>query len=145
MQSAPLTTSSDAIALHYHWLRRDVDNVLLPTKGTALALQGGVGYGTGSRERSDQPGTERSKGPFVRTYARLNGYRPAGTWLLNARVEAGEVFVRNPIAVPDPILFRAGGENSSRGYGYRRSGDGDGAVVGGRVLLTGSIGPSGRS
>jgi translocation and assembly module TamA len=50
------------------------------------------------------------------------------------------VFVNNPIAVPDTILFRAGGENSVRGYGYRTLGPTvNGAVVGGRVLLTGSI------
>ncbi len=140
VQSAPLTTSSDAVSISYHWLRRDLDNVLLPTLGTALSLQGGVGYGAGSRERSDRPGTERSRGPFVRTQARFTAYRPAGAWFLNARVEAGEVFVNNPIAVPDTLLFRAGGENSVRGYGYRTLGPTvNGAVVGGRVLLTGSI------
>ncbi|HEX2539957.1 MAG TPA: BamA/TamA family outer membrane protein [Caldimonas sp.] len=140
VQSAPLTTSSDAVSVNYHWLRRDLDNILLPTRGTALAVQGGLGYGSGSRERSDRPGAERRKGPFARTYARLHAYRPAGAWFLNARVEAGEVFVRNPIAVPDPILFRAGGENSIRGYGFRTIGPTvNRAVVGGRVLLTGSI------
>jgi translocation and assembly module TamA len=77
VQSAPLTTSSDAVSAHYHWLRRELDDVLLPTTGTALALQGGGGYGSGSRERSDRPGTERSRGPFVRLFARLNAYRPA--------------------------------------------------------------------
>ena len=140
VQSAPLTTSSDAVAVHYHWLHRELDNVLLPTRGTTLSVQGGVGYGSGSRARSDRPGEERSRGPFARVYSRLNAYRPAGSWFLNARVEAGEVFVSNPISVPDPILFRAGGENSIRGYAYRSIGPTvNGAVVGGRVLLTGSI------
>ena len=140
VSSAPLTTSSEAVSVNYHWLRRDVDNVLLPTKGTALSVQGGVGYGSGRRARSDRPGDERSRGPFARVYSRLNAYRPAGSWFLNARVEAGEVFVSNPIAVPDTILFRAGGENSVRGYSYRSIGPTvNGAVVGGRVLLTGSI------
>ena len=140
VQSAPLTTSSDAVSAHYHWLRRQLDNVLLPTTGTALALQGGGGWGSGSRMRSDRPGTERARAPFARVYARLNAYRPAGSWFLNGRVEAGEVFVRNAIAVPDTLLFRAGGENSVRGNGYRTLGPTvNGAVVGGRVLLTGSI------
>jgi translocation and assembly module TamA len=140
VQSAPLTTSSNALFLNYQWLRRDVDNVLMPTSGTALGLQGGVGYGDGTRERSDVPGTESSRAPFLRAYARLNAYRPVGTWFANARVEAGHVFVSNPIAVPDPILFRAGGDNSVRGYDYRTLGPTvNGAVVGGRVLLTGSL------
>ena len=78
--------------------------------------------------------------PFLRAYARFNAYRPVGSWFANARVEAGQVFVSNPIAVPDPILFRAGGDNSVRGYDYRTLGPTiNGAVVGGRVLLTGSL------
>jgi len=140
VQSAPLTTSSNAVFLNYQWLRRDVDNILMPTTGTALGLQGGVGYGSGTRERSDVPGTESSRAPFLRAYARLNAYRPVGSWFANARVEAGKVFVSNPIAVPDPILFRAGGDNSVRGYDYRTLGPTvNGAVVGGRVVLTGSL------
>ncbi|MEO8312502.1 MAG: BamA/TamA family outer membrane protein, partial [Caldimonas sp.] len=36
--------------------------------------------------------------------------------------------------------FRAGGDNSVRGYGYRTLGPTiNGAVVGGRVLMTGSV------
>jgi len=140
VESAPLTTSSNALFLNYQWLRRDVDNILMPTSGTALGLQGGVGYGDGTRQRSDVPGTESSRAPFLRAYARLNAYRPVGSWFANARVEAGHVFVSNPIAVPDPILFRAGGDNSVRGYDYRTLGPTvNGAVVGGRVLLTGSL------
>jgi len=42
--------------------------------------------------------------------------------------------------VPDPILFRAGGDDSVRGYGYRTLGPTiDGAVASGRMLATGSI------
>ena len=140
VQSAPLTTSSNALFLNYQWLRRDLDNILLPTTGTALGLQGGVGYGDGTRERSDVPGVESSRQPFVRAYGRFNGYRRFGSWFANARVEGGQVFVSNSIAVPDPILFRAGGDNSVRGYGYRTLGPTvNGAVVGGRVLFTGNV------
>ncbi|MEO9068230.1 MAG: BamA/TamA family outer membrane protein [Caldimonas sp.] len=136
-----LRTTSVAAAGHYHWLRRDVDNVLLPTSGTVLALQGGAGYGTGTQTRTDRPGEEeRAKGPFLRTYARITAFRPLGGWFLNGRLEAGEVFVANSISVPDTLLFRAGGDNSVRGYGYRTLGPSvNGAVVGGRVTLTGSV------
>lgn len=140
VSSAPLTTSSEAASLNYHWLRRDLDNILMPTEGTALSLQGGVGVGKGVETRSDIAGETRSRGPFVRAYTRYSWYRPFGGWFANAHVEAGEVFVHSRIAVPDTVLFRAGGEDSVRGYGYRTLGPTvNGAVVGGRVLLTGSV------
>ena len=140
VDSAPLTTASAATSFNYHWLRRDLDSILQPTAGTALALHGGVGWGSGREQRADRVDEERSNGPFVRAYTRFSWYRPFGGWYLNTRVEGGEVFVRNPIAVPDTILFRAGGDNSVRGYGYRTLGPiVNGAVVGGRVLATASV------
>ncbi len=140
VSSAPLTTSSEAASVNYHWLRRDLDNILAPTEGTALSLQGGAGYGEGVETRSDIAGEFRSRGPFVRAYTRYSAYLPFGGWFGNARVEAGQVFVHDRIGVPDNVLFRAGGEDSVRGYGYRTLGPSvNGAVVGGRVLLTGSV------
>jgi translocation and assembly module TamA len=42
--------------------------------------------------------------------------------------------------VPDTILFRAGGDGSVRGYDYRTLGPTrNGKVVGGQVLVTGSV------
>jgi translocation and assembly module TamA len=140
VDSAPLTTASAAGSINYHWLRRELDNILQPTVGTALALQGGVGWGSGREKRADRVDEERSDGPFARAYTRFSWYRPFGGWYLNTRVEAGQVFVHNRIAVPDTILFRAGGDTSVRGYGYRTLGPTvNGAVVGGRVLATGSV------
>ena len=140
VDSAQLTNASAALSMNYHWLRRDLDSILQPTSGTALALQGAVGWGSGRERRSDRPDQERSNGPFVRAYTQFNWYRPFGGWYLNTRVEGGEVFTHDRIAVPDTILFRAGGDASVRGYGYRTLGPTiNGAVVGGRVLLTGSV------
>jgi translocation and assembly module TamA len=140
VDSALLTTSSGAVSANYNWLRRDVDSILQPTEGSALALQGGVGYGSGRQQLPGVVDDEKSRGPFVRAYTRFSWYRPFGGWYANARVEGGEVFVHNRIAIPDTILFRAGGDNSVRGYGYRTLGPTvNGAVVGGRVLLTGSV------
>ena len=48
------------------------------------------------------------------------------------------MFARTPVAVPDTLLFRAGGDDSVRGYGYRTLGPTiDGVVASGR-MLTGS-------
>jgi translocation and assembly module TamA len=140
VSSAPLVASADAGSANYHWLNRDLDNVLAPTDGTALSLQGAVGYGNGTQTRSDVAGETDIRGPFVRAYARYSAFHPFGGWFANARAEAGQVFVASRIAVPDTILFRAGGDGSVRGYGYRTLAPSvNGAVVGGRVLLTGSV------
>ncbi len=140
LTSAPLSSSSDAVSANYHWLKRDLDNILAPTEGSTLALHGGLGVGRGVETRSDEAGEEKARGPFVSAYARYNWYRPFGRWFANARIEAGEVFTKSRISVPDTILFRAGGDGSVRGYDYRTLGPTrNGAVVGGEVLLTGSI------
>lgn len=140
VDNAALTDASVAGSLNYNWLRRDVDSVLQPTVGDALALQGGIGYGSGREQRPDLPEEEHSSGPFLRAYMRYNAYRPFGGWYANARVEAAQVFVHSRIAVPDTVLFRAGGDNSVRGYGYRTLGPHvNGVVVSGRVEATASV------
>jgi translocation and assembly module TamA len=140
VSSAPLVNDADAVSLDYNWLRRDLDNILVPTQGTAWSVQGGAGYGHGTETRSDEIGEASSRGPFVRAYSRLSAYEPVGHWFASARLEAGQVFVRSAIGVPDTVLFRAGGVDSVRGYGYRTLGPlVNGAVTGGRVLLTGSV------
>ena len=138
--SSAFVDSAEAVSTNYHWLRRDLDSVLSPTDGTALSVKAGLGYGKGTETRFDSAGEARKSGPFVRAYTRLTAYRPFGGWYANARVEAGQMFVTDRIAVPDTILFRAGGDDSVRGYDYRTLGPRvNGAVVGGRVLLTGSV------
>jgi translocation and assembly module TamA len=140
VNSDQLSNSGEALSANYHWLKRDLDDILAPTQGYAWALQGGLGYGRGVETRADTLTEEKARGPFVIAYSRYNWYRPFGRWFANARIEAGEVFVKNRISVPDTILFRAGGDGSVRGYDYRTLGPTrNDAVVGGRVLMTGSV------
>ncbi|HEX7441692.1 MAG TPA: BamA/TamA family outer membrane protein [Caldimonas sp.] len=140
VDSAALVTSADALSANTNWVLRDVDSVLLPTQGITLNAQAALGYGSG-QEFLPGPGlATESKGPFVRAYGRLTWYKPLGAaWYGAVRVEAGEVFVRSRIGVPDPLLFRAGGDDSVRGYGYRTLGPViNGAIASGRVLATAS-------
>lgn len=140
VNSDQLANSGEAVSANYHWLKRDLDDILAPTTGYAWALHGGLGYGRGDETRADTGIEEKARGPFARAYTRYNWYRPFGRWFANARLEAGEVFVKNRISVPDTILFRAGGDGSVRGYDYRTLGPTrNDAVVGGRVLATGSV------
>lgn len=132
-------TSSEAISGNYHWVHRDVDSVLLPTDGYTVALQTALGEARG-RKTGSFTGPASDRGPFSRLYGRLTAYRPLGaSWYAMGRVEAGQVFARDELPIPDTLLFRAGGDDSVRGYAYRTLGPTvDGALASGRVMLTGS-------
>lgn len=131
-----ITSNSDALSGNHHWIYRDLDNVLLPTEGQTLSTQAAVGY---ALSRKDTSGTDQN-GPFARLYGRYTLYRPLGAaWYGTARVEAGQVIARDAVSIPDTLLFRAGGDDSVRGYAYRSLGPrSDGALLSGRVLLSGS-------
>lgn len=124
--------STFAVSGNYHVVLRRLDSVLLPTEGYTLALQGGLGRSHGNQSKS---------GPFGRAYARLTYYQPLGrTWYGQARLEVGQVFMADGVAAPDSQRFRAGGDDSVRGYSYRSLGPvTDGVVGSGNVVLTGSL------
>ncbi len=129
-----LTTRSDTLALsaNAHAVLRRLDSVVLPTSGYTLALQAGLGHSHASNGVS---------GPFTRAYGRLTGYMPLGSsWFGEARVELGKVFRASAVSIPDSQLWRAGGDDSVRGYAYRELGPRvDGTVTSGAVLFTGSV------
>lgn len=124
--------SVNAVSANFHGAWRDLDNVVLPTLGATLKLELGVGRSFGSNVQA---------GYFTRSYGRLVGYLPLGrTWYGQARLELGQVFLPSGVAVPDSKLFRAGGDESVRGYSFRSLGpEVGGAVGGGLSLATASI------
>ncbi|MFO1293672.1 MAG: BamA/TamA family outer membrane protein [Rubrivivax sp.] len=125
-------TSAIGHSLNYHGVWREVDSVILPTYGLIFTGQAGGGY---------SHGTDAVAGPFGRAYARVTGYLPLGSaWYGQARVELGRVFLRPNGVAPQSQLFRAGGDDSVRGYAYLSLGPiVDGAVGGGNVLVTSSV------
>jgi translocation and assembly module TamA len=125
-------TTALALSLNYDGVWRDLDSVVLPTQGFTFAGEAGVGRSRGSGARD---------GNFSRLYARITGYLPLGrTWYAQARLEAGEVFLDNNAVVPDSRKFRAGGDDSVRGYGYASLGPlVNGVVGGGNVMFTTSF------
>ena len=70
----------------------------------------------------------------------MTWYRPlGGDWYATVRGEAGHIFAASAVSLPDTLLFRAGGDDSVRGYAYRSLGPTlNNALASGRVLLTGS-------
>ncbi len=120
-----------ALSLNFHGGWRDLDSVVLPTMGETLAIQLALG-----RSR----GTDADDGFFARTYGRLTVYRPLGrSWYGQARLELGHVFLPRNGVVPESLKWRAGGDESVRGYRYRSLGPiVDGAVGSGIALFTAS-------
>ncbi len=123
-------SSSMALMPGYAWTRRRLDSALDPRRGNLLSAQ----VAAGARALlSDQD--------FVRLY--LHGLQYIEFNRRNQlvlRAQLGDVLSRSAQGIPQQELFRAGGVGSVRGYAYQSLGVAqDGAVVGGRALLTASI------
>ena len=125
-------SKSSAGSLNYNWVTRRLDSVLLPTRGYTASAAVAGGYALSSPQRN---------GPFGRTLGRITGYVPFGdNWFGQWRLEAGQVFAKLDVGVPDSLLFRAGGDDSVRGYAYRTLGPTvNGALASGHVLFTSSV------
>jgi len=132
---------SEALSANYHWTWRDVDDLRTPTRGTVWSLQGALGYARGTVTPVDTQIETEDSGPFARLYGRVQGYMPLGNGFYgSARLELGQVFVQEALSVPDTLLFRAGGDDSVRGYAYRSLGpEINGALVSGSTLFTSSL------
>jgi translocation and assembly module TamA len=125
-----VSTRSKSLPLTYTITKRALDNLITPTRG--YVLHGQVGGALLPILTDEQ---------FVRLYARGLYLRPLGTaGSLVVRAEAGAVGSKNKLGVPSTFLFRAGGDQSVRGYGYQELGVPVGtAITGGRYLATGSV------
>lgn len=120
--------SNYAATLGYGITLRRTDNNLNPTRGYMLNAQFNAA-----------PFPSLSSGTFLQSYFKTQAYYPiTNSTQLIARAELGMVSGKN--SAPAAFLFRAGGDQSVRGYGYQSLGitEGD-AIVGGRYLTTGSI------
>lgn len=122
------SSSNYAATLAYGITLRRIDHDLNPTRGYLLNVQ-----------FAGAPLASLATGNFLQSYVKTQGYYPisASTQLI-ARAEIGMVNGKN--SAPAAFLFRAGGDQSVRGYGYQSLGvvEGD-AIVGGRYLATGSV------
>jgi len=128
--------TSRALSAHYDWLWRQVDDLILPTRGLTSSIQLGGGF---ARSHSAVNGPALRNGPFTRLYTRNTLYWPLGnSWYTQTRAEFGEVFHKPGVGIPDPLLFRAGGDDSVRGYGYRDLGprDDNNVLVSGSKMVT---------
>jgi translocation and assembly module TamA len=115
-----------ALVPGYDWTYRHLDNLIYPRDGYWLNLKAGV---AAKALFSDQN--------FITTYGKWLHYWPVGEERdsLQWRLEAGVVWAGSRLGIPQEFLFRAGGDQSLRGYGYQSLGlRQGGAVLGGRYL-----------
>ena len=122
-------TSTRSLPLTYSMTRRKLDSLIQPTNG--YVFQGQLG-GALLPILTDEK--------FLRLYLRGLMYKPLGpSGTLVLRGEFGAVAAKDKIGVPSTFLFRAGGDQSVRGYGYRELGVREnGAIVGGKYMATAS-------
>lgn len=124
-----------AVSLNRQWIERRLDNVLLPLDGHHGLLLVGAGM---ARDDGGSAG-------FARAQFKLGVFRPLGAhWFGSARIEAAQVLGAGQVALPEKLLWRAGGDDSVRGYAFHSLGpqaivNGSPAVVGGRVMATASV------
>ncbi|MET0264768.1 MAG: autotransporter assembly complex family protein [Duganella sp.] len=121
--------TSKSLPLTYAVTWRKLDNLLFPTKGYAINAQLG---GAVLPLLTDEA--------FVRAYLRGIYYKPLGASSnLILRAEAGALGSGSKNGVPTVFLFRAGGDQSVRGYAYQELGVKEGnATIGGRYMATAS-------
>jgi translocation and assembly module TamA len=121
-------STSKSLPLTYGITLRRLDSLLFPSRGYVLHAQlGGALLPLLTDEK------------FVRANAKFVYYHPLGKDAkLILRGEAGALGSKEKVGVPSVYLFRAGGDQSVRGYGFQELGVQEGnAIVGGRYLATG--------
>lgn len=121
---------NQALSANYAWTQRTVGRAFYPRRGHVLTLQGG---GAAEALLSDTS--------FIRLYGRHTQYFRAGdNGRLILRGEFGSVLANTRDGIPTDFLFRAGGDNSVRGYAYQSLGRTlAGGVASVRYLATGSV------
>lgn len=127
-----VSTQASAVTGNVQWVRRQLDNVMAPTAGFATDIDVALG---------ESFATDQSSGLFGRLLWRTLVYQPLpSSWFASGRLDLGRVQAKPGVGVPDTLLFRAGGDDSVRGYDYRSIGPTrDGVAVGARSLVTGSV------
>ncbi len=132
VESAAPTTSAWAATLNYNAVLRRIDSIALPTRGVVFAAETAAGYSFHTSE---------SNGALARVLGRVTAYHPLTDRLfMQGYVELGQVFARADTGIPDTLLFRAGGQDSVRGYDYRSLGPVvNGVVTSGNKIFTSSL------
>lgn len=114
-----------ALVASYSYVRRRLDQLVSPRSGNVLSMELSAGLGGVLNDANI-------------TRVLLQGWllKPLSQrWSATLRAQAGQVFGATELSVPDDLLFRTGGDQSVRGYGFGSLGvPRAGAIVGGNVM-----------
>jgi len=118
-----------ALVAIYSYTQRRMDNLIAPNQGYAATL-----------ELSAGPRGLLNEANIARLFVKANWLSSTRKrWQMIARAQLGQVFSVASEAVPSDLLFRAGGDQSVRGYGFNSLGVlQNNAIVGGRVTAVAS-------
>ncbi|HJV74222.1 MAG TPA: autotransporter assembly complex family protein [Noviherbaspirillum sp.] len=108
----------------FTYTKRRLDHPLTPRSGYVASIELGAGPQDFINENS-----------IGRVVSRILWLKPiTRDWRAVLRGQVGEVFGASRLIVPADLLFRTGGDQSVRGYGFNTLGvEQNGAVVGGKV------------
>lgn len=118
-----------ALAGSFTWTARRTDDLVDPSSGHLVSTQVMAGVRPNDFD------------PFARLYGRYLQYLPLTVHdVILVRGEAGALIGHDVNSIPQDYLWRTGGDQSVRGYGYLSLGEPiDGAVIGARYLAVGSV------
>jgi translocation and assembly module TamA len=124
------TGDGSALTANYVWTGRYFDSLPFPGRGYALGFELGAGTTLG-----------QDRQPFTRALGRWMGIKPLASGRIAMRAEAGAVLAKDTANIPSTQLFRTGGDNTVRGYGYRDIGIAlpNGVIGPGRYQAVGSV------
>lgn len=119
------TNNRQALIGSFTYTKRRLDNLLTPRRGYVASIELNAG--------PNGLINESNIGRVVASATSLEMF--AQRWQTILRGQVGRVFWANRLNVPNDLLFRTGGDQTVRGYGYETIGvTQDGAIVGGTVL-----------
>jgi translocation and assembly module TamA len=117
-------TNRQAVIGSFTYTKRRLDNLLAPRRGYVASAE--LGAGPRGLINEDNIARVVVRGTLLKPLVRR--------WHAVLRGEVGQVFGGSRLTVPGDLLFRVGGDQSVRGYGYQSLGPvQNGAVVGGTV------------
>ena len=119
------TLSREALIGGYAWTRRRFDQTLAPTRGYSAGID--LSAGLGGSLHQDHIARVLLSGVWLRPLH--------SRWTAVVRLQAGQISGASEDSIPEDLLFRTGGDQTVRGYGYGTLGvPRNNAIVGCNVM-----------